>query len=53
MLRSKHHVGGSEEGVGSGGEDGDVIAFNIKTYLCADGFSDPVGLEEFDGFWPI
>ena len=53
MLGGEDHVGGAEEGVGAGGEDGDVIAFDIEGDLGSFRAADPVALEGFDGLWPV
>ena len=53
VLGSEHHVGGAEERVGTGSENGDVIAFDIEGDFGALGTADPVLLEQLDAFGPI
>ena len=61
MLGGEDHVGGSEEGVGAGGEDGDVVIHRRAACAPLDGegdfgtfrAADPVSLEGFDGFGPV
>ena len=53
MLRSEHHVGGSEECIRSGGENGDLTALDIEGHFCAFRATDPVALECLDPFRPV
>ena len=56
VLGSEHHVGGAEEGIGTGGEDFDDFGFvtgDFKLNLRSFAATDPVALESFDGFRPI
>ena len=45
VLRSEDHVGGAEEGVRPGGEDGDLVTFDVEVDFGTGGFSDPVFLQ--------
>ena len=53
MLGSKHHVGRSEESIGTSSEDGDVIALDIEDDLGTFRAADPIALEGFDRLRPI
>ena len=53
MLRREHHVGGTEKGVGTGGEDGDRVAIDLEIHLRAFAAADPVLLQELDAFRPV
>src|SRR5690606_4738059 len=44
VLGRQHHVGGAEQGVGAGGEDGDVLAVDGEVDAGALGAADPVAL---------
>ena len=53
VLGSEDHVGRSEEGIGSSGEDGDVVTFDIEDHFGAFTATDPVALEGLDRLGPI
>ena len=55
VLWGQYHEGGAVEGVGAGGVDGDLLfsSFYGEVYLCAVGFSDPVGLHFLYFFRPV
>ena len=53
MLGSENHVGGPEEGVRTGGENGDVITSDVENNFRTSRFTDPVFLEQFDRLWPV
>src|SRR5690606_40064944 len=53
VLGRQHHVGGAEQGVGAGGEDGDVLAVDGEVDAGALGAADPVALLQLDGLGPV
>ena len=55
MLWCQHHVGGAEECIWTGGEDGDgfVNAIDFELHLGTFAAADPVALQEADAFWPV
>ncbi len=53
VLRRQHHVGGAEQGVGAGGEDGDALAVQGEVDAGTLGAADPVALLELDGLGPV
>ena len=53
MLGREHHVGRAEQGVGAGGEDGDVAGGRFEHDLRAAGPADPVALHALDLFRPF
>ena len=55
MLRGKYEVGRAEEGVGSRREDGDGVAFffEAESHLGSLAATDPVALQDLDGFRPV
>ena len=55
VLGSENHVGGSEEGVGTGGEDGERAGSSLHVEVDFGSFAatDPVALEGFDGVGPV
>ena len=53
MLRSEDHVGGAEEGIGAGSEDGDGLIADGEIDFRSFAATDPVALEGFDGVWPV
>lgn len=53
VFWGEDEVGGAEEGVWTGGEDGDGVAGEVEGDFCAFTTADPVALEGFDGFRPV
>ena len=54
MLWSEDHVGGSEQSIGAGGEDGDGFpAGHLEMHLCALAASDPIPLPGLDAVGPV
>ncbi len=56
-LRSQDHEGHAEDGIGPGGEDGDVVgnavALHLEHHLGALGLADPVALHLLQGIGPV
>ncbi len=53
MLGRQHHVGGAEQGVRSGGEDGDGLVAQREVDARALAAADPVPLLQLDGLGPV
>ena len=51
MLRGDDHIGGAEQGIGTGGIDGDLVAdVGLEGDLGSGGTADPVALLDLDTF---
>jgi hypothetical protein len=53
VLGGQHHVGGAEQGVLAGGEDGDGLTVDGEVDAGALGAADPVALLQLDGLGPV
>ena len=59
MLGGQHHVGGAEEGIGTGGEDGQFVLASVLSRYGREpdggafAAADPVGLHRLDFLRPV